>query len=184
VKLRDGLYNAGAPIVPTFFVLCILIVQLLPIALAVLAYVAANQSQLLSQGGIEAAAFWVAASGLGLLSLYWISSTLIAFVVVTQPGMYPFQALRIAGDLVVGRRIRILLRIVWLLVTVAITWAIIMIPFILLDSWIKGLLPVINWLPIIPVVLLLLGAVSIVWMASYIYILYRKVLADDAAPAL
>src|ERR1700749_2358520 len=32
VKFRDGLYSAGAPIVPTFFVFCIAIVQLLPIA--------------------------------------------------------------------------------------------------------------------------------------------------------
>ncbi len=183
VKLRDGLYNAGSPIVATFFIFCIMLVQLLPVALAVLGYVAATQSQLLSGGGIAAALFWVTASGLGLLSLFWVTSTLIAFVVVTQPGMYPFRALRIAGDLVTGRRIRLLLRWVWLFVGVAVTWAAVMIPFILLDGWIKGMWPVVQWLPIIPVVLLLLSAASVVWIASYVYLLYRKVLADGANPA-
>jgi len=183
VKLRDGLYNAGSPILSTFFVFCIMVIQLLPIALAIIGYVAASQSQLISGGGIAAATFWTAAAGLGVLSIYLITSTLIAMVVVTQPGMYPFKALRIAGDLVTGRRIRILLRWLWMLLGVAVTWFAVMIPFILLDSVIKSTWPVVQWLPIIPIALLLLSAATIVWIASYVYILYRKVLADGAAPA-
>ncbi len=183
VTFRDGLYNAGAPIVSTFFIFCVILVQLLPIALAVLGYIAANQSQLLSGGGIAAAVFWLTAAGLGLLTVYLITSTLVAFVVVTQPGMYPLHALRVAGDLVIGRRIRLLLRWLWLFVTVAVVWTIVMIPFILLDSWLKGMWPVITWLPVIPVVLLLLSSATIVWVSSYVYLLYRKVLDDGAAPA-
>ena len=183
VKLRDGLYNAGAPILPTFIVFCVLIVQLLPAALAVLAYVAATQTQIISSGGIAAALFWLFAALLVLLSLFWVIGTVIALVVVTQPGMYPFKALRIAGDMVVGRRIRILLRVLWLVLVTAVLWAVILIPFILLDSWLKSLWPVINWLPIVPVVFLLLSSVTVVWMAAYVYILYRKVLDDDALPA-
>lgn len=182
VKLRDGLYNASAPILSTFVVALVLIVQLLPLAIALIGYSAASASGLLA-GGVEAMLFWLAAILLGLLSLYWITSTLIALVVVTLPGMYPFRAIKTAGDLVIGRRVRILFRLVWLALTVVVAWVLVMIPIILLDTWLKGLWPAIEWLPIVPVVLLGLSSLTIVWVASYIYLLYRKVVADDAEPA-
>jgi hypothetical protein len=181
-RLRDGLYNASAPFLSTFLVSLLLVVQLLPVALAALAFGAASSSGLLA-GGVEAMVFWTGASLLAALSLYWISSTLIALVVVTLPGMYPMQAIKTAGDLVVGRRVRILLRIIWLLFTIALLWTVVMIPIILLDAWIKGVWPSIYWVPVIPVLLLIMGSISIVWSSSYMYLLYRKVVDDDAAPA-
>ena len=60
VRVRDGLYNAGAPIISTFLVALLLVVQLLPIGLAIIGYTAATTSGLLD-GGIEAALFWAAA---------------------------------------------------------------------------------------------------------------------------
>ena len=182
VKLRDGLYNSGSPLLSTFLVAIVLVVQLLPLAIALIGYSAAVTSGLLN-GGVEAMLFWIAAGLLTLLSLYWITSTFIALVVVTLPGMYPFQALKTAGDLVMGRRIRILLRILWMALGVAVTWILIMIPIILLDTWLKGLWPSIGWLPVIPFVLLIMSSLTIVWTASYIYLLYRRIVADDAAPA-
>jgi hypothetical protein len=182
VKLRDGLYNASAPLLSTFLITLILIVQLLPLAIALIGYAAALASGLLS-GGITAMLFWIAAGLLVLLSLYWISSTFIALVVVALPGMYPLDALRTAGDLVTGRRIRILLRLLWLGLEIVIIWALIMIPVILLDTWLKGLWSAIEWLPAIPFALLVMSSLTIVWASSYIYLLYRKVVADDAAPA-
>lgn len=182
VKLRDGVYNASAPLLSTFVVALVLVVQLLPLALALIGYSAALSSGLLS-GGVEAMLFWLVAGILSVLSLYWITSTLIALAVVTLPGMYPFQALKTAGDLVMGRRVRILLRLVWLMVTVTVAWLLVMIPVILFDTWLKGLWPALQGLPIIPFVLLGLGSLTIVWSASYIYLLYRKVVADDAEPA-
>jgi len=182
IKLRDGLYNAGSPIVATFIVALVFLVQLLPIALAIIGYTAASLTGLLDSG-IEAMLFWVVAALLATLSMYWITSTLFALVIVTLPGMYPFKALKTAGDLVVGRRFRILLRFVWMMFITVLIWAITMIPLILLDKWIKGLWSAISWLPTIPVVLLVLGAITIVWISSYVYLLYRKVIADDAEPA-
>lgn len=58
--------------------------------------------------------------------------------------MYPFHAVKTAGDLVVGRRLRILLRLLWLGVMVIVLWLIILIPIILLDGKIKELWPVVN----------------------------------------
>lgn len=182
VKLRDGLYNAGAPIVATFLIALVMIVQLLPAALAGIGYGAASASGLL-QGGVEAMLFWIAAGCAILLSLYWVTSTFFAMVIVTLPGTYPLQALRTAGDMVVGRRVRILLRILWALCLTAFVWAIILIPVILFDSWIKSVWSAIQWMPLVPVTLLILTTVGLLWSTAYVYILYRKVIDDDAAPA-
>lgn len=182
VKLRDGLYNAGAPIVSTFAVMILLLVQLLPFALVLIGYSAASTSGLLA-GGVESMLFWIAAGLMTALSLYWITSTLFALVIITLPGMYPFQAIKTAGDLVVGRRLRILLRFLWMLLSTVVAWAIIMIPIIMIDSWIKGIWSAINWLPTIPALLLVLSGLTIVWISSYVYLLYRKVVADDVDPA-
>lgn len=182
VKLRDGLYQSGAPILPTLIISIILAVQLIPLAIAVIGFVAANNTGLLSSG-VEAMLFWAALGLLALLPIYWVSSTFMALIIVTLPGMYPFQALRTAGDLVVGRRIRILLRMVWLLVGLAVFWTAVMIPLIIFDTWLKQVLPVLEWLPLVPVALLLLVSVSVVWGSAYTYLLYRKVVEDDAKPA-
>jgi hypothetical protein len=181
-KVRDGLYNAGAPIMSTFLVLSVMVVQLLPFALALFGYNSAVASGLL-EGGVEAMMFWSVATLLIILSLYWTTSTFIALVVVTLPGMYPMQALRTAGDLVVGRRLRILLRILWMLLTIIVTWVVIAIPIIIFDGWLKSVLPAIAWLPLVPIVLLTMGSMTIIWAASYIYLLYRRIVDDDALPA-
>lgn len=181
-RLRDGLYNAGSPIVSTSLVGLVFALQLLPIALAFVGFSAASATGLL-EGGIEAMLFWTCALLLGALSLYWITSTSIALVVVTLPGMYPMQAIKAAGDLVIGRRIRILLRILWLFLMLAVIWLVIMIPIILFDTWLKGIWSVIEWIPVVPVALLIMSTLTVIWSASYVYMLYRKVVDDDAAPA-
>ncbi len=182
VKLRDGLYSAGSPIISTFIVTLVFIVQLLPLALALIGFGAASATGLIG-GGVEAMLFWIVAGLLVLLSLYWVTSTFFALIIVTLPGMYPFRAIKAAGDLVVGRRLRILLRLIWMLFVMAVIWALIMIPIIMIDTWIKGLLPGLSWVPTIPVILLILSAFSIIWISSYVYLLYRKVVDDDSESA-
>ncbi len=182
VKMRDGLYSAGSPIVSTFIIALVFIIQLLPLALAFIGYAAASATGLLDSG-VEAMLFWIAAGLLAVLSIYWSTSTFFAMVIVTLPGMYPYRALKTAGDIVVGRRLRILLRLIWMVFMVIFTWAIIMIPIIMLDVWIKSFWTAIAWVPTIPILLLVLGAFTIIWISSYIYLLYRKVVADDAQPA-
>jgi hypothetical protein len=181
-RMRDGLYNAGAPIIPTFLVASVIIVQLIPMALAIFAYNSAVVSGLL-KGGVEAMMFWSVAGLLVILSLYWITSTLLALVVVTLPGMYPLQALRTAGDLVVGRRLRILLRLLWMAFMVIVAWVIVVIPIILFDGWIKSAWEGIWWLPLVPITLLIMGSMTVIWVAAYVYLLYRKIVDDDALPA-
>lgn len=182
VKLRDALYNAGAPIVSTILVVFVFVIQLLPIAIATIGYSAASASGLL-EGGVEAMLFWAAAALLAVLSLYWITASFFALIIVTLPGMYPLRALQTAGDMVVGRRLRVLLRFIWMAMVIALAWAVILIPVILLDGWIKAVIPAISAVPIVPVTLLVTSSLSTVWSASYTYLLYRKVVEDDALPA-
>ena len=182
VTLRDGLYSSGAPILATFIVCLVFIIQLLPLALALIGYSAALASGLLA-GGVEAMLFWVVAGLLVLLSAYWVTSTFLALVIVTLPGMYPFRALKIAGDLVIGRRLRILIRIIWLLLGVGLAWVLVMIPIILIDTWLKGVWPAVQWLPIVPVSLLVMSSMTVIWIACYIYLLYRRIVADDSDTA-
>ena len=96
--------------------------------------------------------------------------------------MYPFRAIKVAGDMVVGRRLRILYRLLWGALNIVLVWAIIMIPTIMIDSWFKGLWSAISWIPTVPVVLLVLSTLTVIFASSYVYLLYRKVVDDEAEP--
>jgi hypothetical protein len=182
LRLRDALYSAGSPIVATFLVAIVMILQLIPIIVAIIGYVTARSTGLLDSG-IEAMLFWVVAGGLATLSLYWLTTGALALVVITLPGMYPMRALQIAGDMVIGRRLRILLRMVWMLLLLSLFWLIVLIPVILVDMGVKQLIPALQWVPVVPLVVAGLTTVSVIWMSSYMYILYRKIVDDDADPA-
>lgn len=181
-RLRDGLYNSGSPVLASVIVGFIVTIQLLPAAIAMIIYSAAQGSGLL-EGGVSAMLVWLSVLLLGILSVYWISSSILALVIVTLPGMYPMQAIRVAGDLAVGRRVRILLRLLWMLLVVVVTWLIVMIPIILFDDWIKGVTPSIEWLPLVPLCIIGMGAATVIFVSSYVYLLYRRIVDDDAAPA-
>ena len=180
VKLRDGLYNAGAPIFATIIVTIFIAIQLIPVAVALIGYNAASASGLLA-GGAASMLFWIGASLLAILSLFWVTSSLFAMIIVTLPGMYPYQAIRTAGDMVLGRRIKILLRWLWMVLVIFLAWLVVMIPVILLDMGIKSAWPMVEWLPIVPTAVLIMAGASTVWVSAYVYLLYRKVV--DYVPA-
>jgi len=181
-KMRDGIYSSGGPVVALAILLLVILIQILPAAIAVIFYSAADASQLLDQTAILML-FGGGVILLVTLSVYWSISTLIAMVIVTLPGMYPLRALRLSGDLVVGRRTRILLRLLWPILILAVLWAAVVIPAILVDGAIKSAIPGLGWLPIVPTMAMLMMVFSIIFMASYTYIFYRKVVEDDSAPA-
>ena len=182
VILRDGLYNAGSPILPTMLTLLILLIQMVPGALAALVAGAAWQSGLI-EGGAFSMLTSVALVLIIVLSLYWMVSTFLALVVVTLPGMYPLRAIAIAGDLVIGRRLRLMYRIIWMFLVIVSWWIVIMIPVILFDGWIKSIFSQISWIPTVPIFMLIMSIITIVWVCVYIYLLYRKVVDDGTAPS-
>ncbi len=181
-RLRDGLYNSGAPVVSTLAIMLVLVAQLFPIGIVALAY-AGLSSVGLVDSGFGSMLFWVFAAIVSALVLYWITSTIISLVVVTLPGMYPLQALKASGDLVVGRRLRIAYRLLWGQLVVLVTWLIIFVPLILVDTWLASVWKWFDNVPLLPVIAAIASSASVVWLASYVYLLYRKVVEDDAKPA-
>ena len=181
VKLRDGLYNAGAPIVSTALVALLMAVQLLPVAIAVFTYNAASSTGLL-ESGIAAMLFWLCALLLTILSLYWWTSSIFALVIVTLPGMYPYRAIKTAGDLVLGVRVRIVLRWLWMGVVALLAEVLLLLPAILVDMGLRAWLPsVASWLPVVPFVLLCSSSFIVIWIAAYVYLLYRKVVDNETS---
>ena len=181
-KLRDGLYNSGAPVVSTITIVLILVLQLVPVGLVALMYAGLSSVGLVADG-FGAMLFWVFAMVVTALVLYWVTSTVIALVVVTLPGMYPLQAMKASGDLVVGRRLRIAYRLAWGQLIVLLAWLIVFVPLILLDTWLKSIWSPFEKVPLLPIIAAFTSAATVVWLASYVYLLYRKVVDDDAKPA-
>lgn len=179
VKVRDALYNSGAPLFAMIIIMAFIAAQALPAAIGIIAYSAAESTGLLSSG-IAAMLCWFAIGGLVLLSLYWIVSSLFALVIVTLPGTYPYKALRIAGDIVTGRRARLVLRTLFAMVLVVAAWAVVMIPVIMLDMWVGSFWEPFRAVPLVPVLLVVMSAASLIWLSVYVYVLYRKVV-DSAA---
>lgn len=179
VKLRDGLYNSGAPLFSTILIALLVAVQLIPVALAVIGYNAASATGLLG-GGVATMLFWLAVLLLGALSLYWVTSSLFAMIIVTLPGMYPYQAIRTAGDMVLGRRVKVLLRWLWMALMIVISGFVLIVPIILLDMGLTHLWPSLEWVPIVPIAVLIWSACVAVWSGAYVYMLYRRIV--DYAP--
>ena len=174
VLVRDGLYNAGAPIVATLLLISLAVIQLLPMALGIIAFSSASSSGLL-HGGIETGLFAFVALLLSVLSLYWVSSTFFAIIIATIPGTYPMKAVGSAGQIVLGQRLRLMLRLLWLALILVIMWVVILLPAVLLDTWIGQ--------PLLPIVMLsvqILTSFSVIFGSAYVYLLYRKMIDEPA----
>ncbi len=177
-RLRDGIYNAGSPVIATLLVALYMLLQAIPLVIAVLIAGALG-----TLGGAASMAFSIAALLLAVISFYWLTGSFMALIIVTLPGMYPWQAIRAAGDMVVGRRLRILLRLVWLIASIVMFWMVTVIPTVLFNNWLITVLPTADTWPIVPIVLLVVTSLVTVWASAYVYLLYRKVVDDDADPA-
>lgn len=178
VKLRDGFYNACTPLVSTFVVLVVAFLQALPIFVVVFTYSAAVQTDFLSTP-FYALVYFIFAAVMLLLSGYLLASTLIALVAVTAPGLYPMTALKTASDLMAGRRVRFAIRLVFLFALLAVVWAVVMLPLMTIDLWLKGLIDWLSGVPFVPILLLLMTSFTFIYVAAYIYLYYRRLLAYE-----
>ncbi len=177
VKLRDGLYNAMTPLISTFVVFAVAVVQCIPIFLLIIVYSAAVQTDFLATP-FYALLFFIFAALMILLSGYLLPSSLIALVAVSAPGLYPMKAMHAASDLMMGRRVRFILRLVALILALAIVWVIVMLPLILFDLWMKTF----EWtagIPFIPICLNIMTCFTAIYVTAYLYLYYRWMLNYD-----
>ncbi len=174
VKVRDALYNAGAPIISTVCIMLLMLLQALPGAVGAFVFSLSIQDGVLS-GGVAAMCFGILAILLLVLSLYWLTSSFIALLIVTIPGTYPMSAIRGAAELVLGRRMQVLFRLLWLVLLLLVVWVVLLVPAILIDLWVK-----VSWLPLVMVMVQVAVGSSLIISVSYIYMLYRRMIDDSA----
>ena len=174
VKLRDGLYNAMTPLISTFVVFAVAVIQCIPIFLLIIAYSAAVQTEFLATP-FYALVFFIFAVLMILLSGYLLSSSLIAMVAVSAPGLYPLKALNTASDLMMGRRVKFILRLVAMAIALVIMWVVVMLPLILFDLWMKQF----EWtagVPFVPICLTVMTCFTAIYITAYLYLYYRWML--------
>lgn len=177
IKLRDALYNAMTPLISTFLVLLVLAIQCIPILILIVVFSAAVQTEFLATP-FYALVFFVFAAAMILLSGYLLSGSLMALVAVSAPGLYPVRALTTAADLMMGRRVRFILRIIALIVALVIVWVIIMVPLIMFDLFMKKF----EWttgIPFVPICLLIMTCFTAIYVTAYFYLYYRWMLNCD-----
>ena len=174
-KLRDGLYNALSPLLSTIVVAAVIFIEAIPIMIVIITYSAAMANNFLSTP-FYALIYVIFAALLILLSLYLISSSLIALVAVSAPGLYPIVAIRSAAKLLRGSRIKFIIRLVFLLIMTAIVWVVIMTPLIALDLSLKSAIDWLKGIPFVSIELLLMTCFTAIYATAYIYLYYRRML--------
>lgn len=178
LKLRDALYNSLTPFLSTLAIALIILIELIPIAIVVITYSAAVATNFLATP-FYALTFFIFAALMIILSIYLVSSSLLALIAVSAPGLYPVVAIRTANDLVASRRIRWIIRVLFLFFVFAVIWVVIMLPLILLDLWLKSIWSWTEGIPFISLMMLLMSVFSSVYATCYLYLFYRHMLNFD-----
>lgn len=163
VAVKLAYYRAMTPLIPFLLVIAVIIIQLLPItagsaivvAVATSVFAGSSAATVISVASFILLAAW---------SIYMVSSSIFALYIVTLPETQPRQALRAAKDLVSFRRLAVIRRLLFLPIFILLVMAVIMVPLILWAS------------AIVPAVFYALSMLSILFIHTYIYSLYRGLL--------
>ena len=171
VKFRDALYNSMTPLISNLVILIVAVIDAVPLLVLTIAYSAAVQTDFFSTPFYTLLFFGFAALMI-TISGYLLSSTLMALVAVSAPGLYPTKALNTASDLMRGRRVRFVVRLVALVIVLLLMWVVVMLPIIVFDLFMKQF----EWtaaIPFVPICAVILTAFSEIYVSAYIYMYYR-----------
>ncbi len=166
IRIRDAYYRGMYPLIPFLGILLIISLELLPIIAGISLYTFATYNHV-AVDLVEKSLFGLLALSLSALSLYWLSSSLLALYIVTLPDMTPMRALKSAKPLVQNKRLAIILRILYLPLVLLIISLVIIVPIIIVLSVAAQL------------VFMLLSLVFIVIANAYMYNLYRELIEDE-----
>ena len=183
IKMRDGFYSALSPLVSTLVVGLIIFLEAVPIMLTIIVFQVALTTEFLSTP-FYALLFFMFAALMITLSLYLLSSSFFAIIVVSAPGLYPLTAVRMAKNLIMGRRLRFLIRVFYLVIIVALLYLLLLMPAIILDGILKAQFA---WLadskiPFVAIIQLTITVFIFIYLSIYFYLFYRALLdySDDA----
>lgn len=164
VSLRDSFYKAMHPLIPFQLVSIVIVLQLVPIAVAAYLYQQIFYSPI-AVTSAEQVLWALLIGGLCLLSLYMVASSIFALYIVTLPDTWPMTALRSARELVRFRRWLVVRKLLFLVVACLVIAGAILLPLLVLAP------EVADWTGF------LLSLVAVFVVHSYIYQLYRELLA-------
>lgn len=176
-RIRDGLYNALTPLISTMLVLVLVFIHMIPIFLFMIVYSTAIATDFLAQP-LYAFLFWLFGSLLILLSAYLLPGSILAICATTVPGIYPMQAVNATTDLIQGRRTKFIIRIVFAFIFLAVIWVLVMLPLIYLDLFLKQNVDWLEGVPFVSFLLQIMTTFSVIYLTSYIYLFYRRMLDD------
>lgn len=162
-RVKDSYYKSMHSLVPTVLVSLTLVLQMVP-ALLVVSLYSIVQANGVVVGLLEEVIIY-AVSLLGIFtSLYWASSTIFAFYIVTLPNTGPMAALRSAKQLVRYRRPLVVRKVIFLPLLMLLFSAVILVPLIIFLA------------PVAEVLFMLFTIVAVAVIHAYYYNLYRTML--------
>ncbi len=165
VRVRDGFYKGMYPVIPFFLVLMIIGLQLMPLALGAWLFTTVI-SNLIAVTAIEKTLWFILFLLLATLSLYMVTSSIFALLIVALPDMTPFKALRSARQLVLHRRWMVSRKLLFL-------------PLFLVSVGLVIMLPFLIWLPrVAELVYFVISMISWPISITYLYNVYRELLHD------
>ena len=164
VRIKDAFYKGLYPLAPFILVLMVVGLQTVPLIVAntLFGFLFNNGLAVtLLEKILGALIFFL----LALLTIYMVTSSLFALYIVTLPDIEPLQALRSARELVRFRRWTVMRKLLFLPLVLIIVGAVVVIPMILYLTVIA------EW------VYFFLSMFTLAVVHSYIYTLYRELLA-------
>ena len=176
-RIRDGLYNALAPLISVMLTIGLIFIHLIPVFIFLILYSTAIQTEFLTDP-LYAFLFWLLGSLLILLSAYLVPVSILSLMAVTVPGIYPMQAMNAVTDLIQGRRTKFLIRLAFGLLFLAVIWVVIMLPIIWLDLVLKQNIEWLEGVAIVPFFFQLMTTFSVIYASAYVYLFYRRMLDD------
>ena len=177
VKFRDGLYNAMTPIVSTFVVAIVLLIQCIPIIALIIAYSAAVETHLFNDM-FYGSLFVLFAIVMVAISVYLLSGTSMALIAVSAPGMYPLKALQTTHDVMTHKRFGFMVEVLKILLALLPAWLLVVGPAILIQLALQNFAGVV--IPgFLQIIVFVISCFSIVYVAVYLYMYYRKVIKYD-----
>lgn len=162
VRVRDAFYQGMHPLVQYILVMLVIGLQLVPAVLGGFFFVILAG---ILQHTYELVLISIVLLALLSASVYMLISSVFALYIVTLPNMTPLEALRSAKDIVRYRRAKVLLKLLFLPLALIVAAAIIMVPVALLLT------------PLAAVMFFALSIVGVLIIHSYMYALYRELIA-------
>ncbi|MCA9342931.1 hypothetical protein KC950_02890 [Candidatus Saccharibacteria bacterium] len=132
--IKQAFYDSTSSIVPFILVTFVVGLQLIPMIIGITVY-GVVQSNGLAVTGLEQILWIILTFLLSLLSIYMLSSSLFAMIIVTLPDMKPMKALRSARQVVAFRRWLIVRKIITMVIIMAVLFSILVFITIYLIPW-------------------------------------------------